>query len=318
MIEIKQKKCALILNPHAGGGKGSRDWHQIEKLLGAHGLQYELLISKYPKHAILIAKHAVDNGARQLIVVGGDGTLNEVVNGVFQQETCLIEKVTIGIIPVGTGNDWIKTFGIPNNYEEAIKKIKEGEAIFQDVGKLTYSENGKANSRYFINMAGFGFDAQVTRIANLMKKKGRSGKWVYHISLLAAYLQYKTHKLNISVNGEQIEELIFSLSVGIGKYNGGGMMQSPHAIPNNGIFEVTLIKKIDIYGILTNLSGLYSGSYIKDSRVLCYKAKEIFISSQKPLFAEVDGESLGQGQFSVEILPRAVQVIVGEIIPISC
>ena len=91
------------------------------------------------------------------------------------------------------------------------------------------------------------------------------------------------------------------------------MMQSPGAIPNNGIFEVIIIKKIGIWGILTNLAGLYSGSYINDSRVSCYKAKEVSISSQEPLSAEVDGESLGQGQFHIEVLPRAVQVIVGEI-----
>ncbi|MEN8116631.1 MAG: diacylglycerol kinase family protein [Bacteroidota bacterium] len=314
MPKTNQNRWTLILNPHAGGGRGAKDKHQLEKLLKARGFQYELLVSEYPKHAILLAKHAVENGARQLIIAGGDGTLNEVVNGVLQQQKCSLNEIKIGMIPVGTGNDWIKTFGIPNNYRSAINKLEEGKTFFQDVGKLTLSENGETSYRYFSNMAGFGFDALVAQKANAMKEKGRTGFLVYLQSLLMAYLQYKIRKVNISVDREQIEDLIFSVSVGIGKYNGGGMMQAPGAVPNNGIFEVTLIKKIGVWGILTNLVGLYNGSYVKDSRVVCFKAEEVFISSQKPLAGEVDGESLGKSQFHIEILPRKLQVIVGEIL----
>lgn len=146
-----------------------------------------------------------------------------------------------------------------------------------------------------------------------MKEKGRTGLLVYLQSLIVAFLEYKIRKVNIKVDRTQVEDLIFSVSVGIGKFNGGGMMQAPDAVPNNGIFEVTLIKKIGVWGILTNLAGLYNGTYVKDSRVVCYKAKEVFISSQKPLAGEVDGESLGKSQFHIEILPKKLQVIVGEI-----
>lgn len=312
MGEILQQEWTLLLNPHAGGSKGQRDKGKILKLLEEHGFQYNLLISEYPAHAIQLAKEAVEKGSRRFIVAGGDGTLNEVLNGVFQQKVFLPEEVVIGMIPVGTGNDWIKTFGIPNNYRQAIQKIKEGKSLLQDIGKLTFTEEREEHSRYFSNMAGFGFDALVAQKANRMKEKGKSGLRVYLQSLAAAYLQYKIRKVNIQIDGEQVEDLIFSASVGIGKYNGGGMKQAPDAIPNNGIFEVTLIKKIGIWGILSNLAGLYSGTYVKDPRVVCFKAKEVFIESENPLAGEVDGESLGKSQFHVEILPQKFHVIVGE------
>lgn len=313
MKETNEIRWTLILNPHAGGGKGSRDQSQIEKLLRAEGFQYEVLISEYPKHAILLTKHAMESGSKHIIVVGGDGTLNEVVNGIFQQEVCLPEKITVGMIPVGTGNDWIKTFGIPNNYSEAIKKISEGKTLLQDVGKLSFTEKGKEQIRYFANMAGFGFDALAAHKANLMKEKGRSGIMVYLFSLLTAYAQYKTRKVNLSVDGNPTEDLVFTASIGIGKYNGGGMMQAPGAVPNNGIFEVTYIKKIGFWGILTNLIGLYNGGYVNDFRVVCYKAKEVSISSANLIAGEVDGESLGESQFHIEILSQKLRVIVGEI-----
>lgn len=315
MQESNKKKWTLILNPHAGGGKGKRDRQQIEKLLLENGFRYQLLISEYAKHAIQLAKQAVENGAKNIIIAGGDGTLNEVVNGVFQQNKYPPEEITIGVIPVGTGNDWIKTYGIPNNYEAAIEKIKERKTFRQDIGILTFSENGKEQVRYFLNMAGFGFgfDALAAYKANQLKEKGRSGFMVYLQSLVAAYLQYQTRKVKISLDGKELENLIFSVSVAIGKYNGGGMMQAPGAVPNNGIFEVTLIKKIGAWGILTNLVGLYNGTYIKDKRVSSYQAKEVFISSENPMPGEVDGESLGKSQFYIEILTKKLQIIIGEL-----
>jgi YegS/Rv2252/BmrU family lipid kinase len=313
MTETNKTTWTLILNPHAGGGKGRRDLGHIEKLLKDEGFLYHLIISEYPKHAIKLAKQAVENGARQIIVAGGDGTLNEVVNGIFLQKECLPEQVLIGMIPVGTGNDWIKTFGIPNNYQLAVDKIIEGKTLLQDVGKLTYAEEEKVNTRYFSNMAGFGFDALVAAKANQLKQKGRTGLLVYLQSLLTAFFQYQTRKVSVLVDGEQVEDFIFSVSVGIGKFNGGGMKQAPNAVPNNGIFEVTVIRKIGVWGILSNLIGLYNGNYINDSRVQCFQANELSIESLKPLAGEVDGESLGNSQFHISILPGKLQVIVGEI-----
>ncbi len=307
------KKWTVILNPHAGGGKGQKDWQKIKKILAEKGFDFDLLVSEYPKHTIALTETAILNGTRKLIVAGGDGTLNEVVNGVFLQQVCPPEKITIGMIPVGTGNDWIKTFGIPNKYPEAIKKIQEEKTIFQDVGKVNYSVDRNNKLCFFSNMAGFGFDALVADKANRLKEKNRSGLWVYLSSFVSAYIHYQTRRVKVSVDGNNLEELIFSVSVGIGKYNGGGMMQAPAAVPNDGTFEITIIKKIGVWGILKNITGLYNGSFVKDSRVVCLKGKEVEVSCSNPLAGEADGESLGRSQFRIEIMPKKLRVIVGKL-----
>ncbi len=312
MLKKRQENWTLILNPHAGGGKGKHVLKEIEKILQKNDFLYGILVSQYPGHAITLAKEAVTGGATQIIVAGGDGTLNEVVNGVFQQTNYPPEALTIAIIPVGTGNDWIKTFKIPNSVQGAIDKIKAGKTLRQDVGKLTFWEKEQEHSRYFLNMAGFGFDALAACKANKMKAKGRSGFMVYLQSLISAFLHYQTQKVQITLDGTIVEDLIFSTSVAIGKFNGGGMMQAPGAVPNNGIFEVTLIKKIGLWGIITNLAGLYKGTFIKDKRVSTYRAREVIISSENPLAGEVDGESLGKHRFHIQMLPQKLQVIVGE------
>lgn len=309
---MSNKNWILILNPKAGGGKGKRDKHLIEKLLKLNGFQFETLVSEYSKHAISLSKNAIENGATQIIIAGGDGTLNEVINGVFLQQVCAPEKILIGIIPVGSGNDWSKTFHIPNNYKIAIDTLKERTTILQDIGLVQFTNEGMENIRYFLNMAGFGFDAQVAFKANQLKDKGRRGLMVYLYSLISALRNYKTGKVQISLDDNNIEDLIFSISIGIGKFNGGGMMQAPNAIPNNGLFEVTIIKKINLWGILTNLVGLYNGNYVKDKRVDCYQAKEIRISAINPLGGEIDGESLGKSDFYIKILSQKLKVIIGD------
>ncbi|MGQ8335683.1 diacylglycerol/lipid kinase family protein [Sunxiuqinia sp. A32] len=311
MSNIFSDKWMLILNPHAGVGRGKKDKDKIIHLLRKKDIHFDLLVSSYPTHAIPLTVAAIKTGYRKLIVAGGDGTLNEVVNGVFQQDECSPDEIVVGMIPVGTGNDWIKTFQIPNNYKSAIKKLLKGKTIQQDVGRITYEESGNKKTRIFANMAGFGFDAMVAEKANRLKNKGRSGLLVYLQSLGASYLQYQTRKVRIAVDGQEVEDFVFSASIGIGKYNGGGMMQAPNAVPNNGIFEVTIIHKIGFWGIVRNLPGLFNGSYIKDRRVSSFQAKHVSITSEKSIPGEVDGETLGNHQFDIEILPSQLNVIIG-------
>ena len=309
MTKTQATRWTLIVNPHSVGGKARKEINQIKTLLDEQAFSYGLFVTEYAGHAVILTKEAIKKGERQIIAVGGDGTLNEVVNGIFHQQACGPDEITVAMIPVGTGNDWIKTFGIPNNYKGAIGKIKEGKTIAQDIGKLTFLKNGKEQQRFFANMAGFGFDALAACKANAQKEKGRNGFLVYLKSILGAFLHYKTQKVKIFINGENIEEDMFSISVGIGKYNGNGMKQAPFAIPDDGQFVVTWIKEIGLWGILANLPGLYSGKYINDRRVFSRKTKELSITAHKSFAAEVDGESLGEGSFHVQILPRALRVV---------
>lgn len=304
-----QKKWFVILNPHAGSGRGLKDRAEILKRLTKADFYFELAVSEFPKHIIQLTISAIAKGFRNLVVAGGDGSLNEVVNGIFQQTTCSPEEITVGMIPVGTGNDWIKTFGIPNYYKDAVKVLRHGKTMRQDIGRITFTEGEEMRTCYFANMAGFGFDAMVAEKTNRLKNKGRKGITLYMQALGSSFWNYQTAKTHVIIDGQEIDELIFSVSIGIGKYNGGGMMQAPAAVPDNGLFQVTIIRKIGLFGILRNLTGLYSGRFVKDYRVSTYQARNIRISSARNIAGEADGEILGDNKFGIDILSQKLRVI---------
>ncbi len=303
------KKWFIILNPHAGSGRGKKDQSEILKRLTKADFRYELAVSEFPKHIIQLTIDAIEHGFRNLIIAGGDGSLNEVVNGIFSQTFCFPEEITVGMIPVGTGNDWIKTFGIPNYYKDAVKILKRGKIMRQDVGRITFTENDVKKTCYFANMAGFGFDAMVATKTNQLKNNGRTGISLYLQALGSSFLNYQTARIHLIIDGREIDELIFTVSIGIGKYNGGGMMQAPEAVPDNGLFQVTIIREIGLFGILRNLAGLYSGKYVNDYRVSTFQAKNISISSAQKVAGEADGETLGDNKFEIDIFSQKLTVI---------
>lgn len=304
-----QNHWLVILNPHAGSGRGQKDQPEIIRLLDKSELSYRLAVSDYPKHTIQLTIHAIADGYRKIIVAGGDGTLNEVVNGIFLQTICSPEEINVGVIPVGTGNDWIKTFGIPNDYNAALKIILKGEVMQQDIGRIDYTENSIQRVCYFANMAGFGFDALVAGKTNTLKNLGRSGISLYLQALGSSFWYYKTGKMHLVLDHQILDEEIFSVSTGIGKYNGGGMMQAPGAVPDNGLFQVTVIRKIGLFGIIRNLMGLYSGEFIKDRRVSTHFASYVSISSDQLIAGEADGEILGENKFEINMHSQRLNVI---------
>ncbi len=309
MSEKQEIVWQLILNPHAGGGKGAKDRQEIVKLLRDSGILFHLSVSQFPGHAIELARQLTEEGHTQFLIAGGDGTLNEVVNGIFLADSENSCKAILGMIPVGTGNDWIKTYGIPENYQEALAIIRAGKFVDQTIGEVAFSSNGKIRKRYFANMAGFGFDAVVARQANLLKQKGRSGWKVYIYSLLNSYFRYRPIPITMQIDDQPLTVNLFSAGIGIGKFNGGGMMQVPEANPMNGKFHITIIRKIGIWGILANIRGLYSGKFVRDHRVSSHAGTRITIESSTPLPGEVDGESLGNARFNIRIMPQKLRVL---------
>jgi YegS/Rv2252/BmrU family lipid kinase len=302
----------VIINPHAGCNKGRRDLNQILYLLNHSGLTYKYYISEFPGHIIKIARELASARADHFIIAGGDGSLNEAVNGFFSSNLTDTDKILVGVIPVGTGNDWIRTFGIPDSYEKALQIIKKGKSVFQDVGEIFKTNNTSFEPRYFVNIVGFGFDAMVAGHANKLKDKGMKGWRVYIQSFLWSYKNFKSRKTKVKIDDEVVNPDLFSISVGLGKYNGGGMMQVPDANPLKGYYHVTIIRKMSIGGILKNFKGLYSGSFLRDKRVSTHIGKTVEISSEPFLQCEADGESLGEGNFSIKLIPHKLKVIYGD------
>ncbi|MFY9154242.1 MAG: diacylglycerol kinase family protein [Prolixibacteraceae bacterium] len=309
MGNFQKKEWFVILNPHAGSGRGKKDQEEILKILKQSDISYRFAVSEFPKHIIELTIQAISDGYRNLIVAGGDGTLNEAVNGIYTQNSCAPEEIVLGMIPVGTGNDWIKTFGIPNHYYKAAEIINQGQTMLQDIGRIKFTDDHSADTCYFANMAGFGFDALVAEKTNNLKDKGKKGLSLYLQALGSSFFNYKTGKMRIVIDHQEINELIFSASIGIGKFNGGGMMQAPDAIPDNGLFQVTIIRKIGIFGILRNLAGLYSGKFVKDKRVSTHLASHVSISADQNIAGEADGEILGNNKFQIEMQSQKLCVI---------
>ena len=223
-------KWFAIVNPVAGSGRGLADWPQISKLLRDNHIVPEYAFTERKYHAIELAVEAVNNGFRKLIVVGGDGTIHEAVNGLFIQKAVPTQDVLLSVIAVGTGNDWIRMFGIPRKYSEAIRAIVEGHSFLQDVGMISYYQSSYRQTRYMANVAGVGFDAAVNRRYNHLKEEGKRGKWLYLWSTLKAIMRYNSTGVKVYVDDQLVvNDLVYSATIGIGKYNGGGTLRSTPA-----------------------------------------------------------------------------------------
>lgn len=306
---MKTNKWLAIVNMAAGGGKGGKDWEQIAELLSKHGFDYDVELTSRRLHAMVIARNKIGEGYKRIIVVGGDGTMNEVINGVFAQKATPTTEIMLGMITVGTGNDWAKMFDIPTEYEAAIETIKQQKTFVQDAGLVTYQRKNQTWNRYFINIAGMGFGAKVVAKSNKMKDKGKSSPSMYMMNIFTSLLRYRSIRASIHIDGESINRKVFSLNVGIGKYNGGGMIQLPEAIADDGLYNITLIKKMGKLRVIASMKMLYNGKISSHSRVETYTAKSVSIDSPRQLHLETDGETLGHSPMEFSIIPRSVKVI---------
>jgi YegS/Rv2252/BmrU family lipid kinase len=304
-------KWLVIVNPNAGNGKGKKDWDKISALLKKEDLLFTARFTEKKGHAIDITREAISAGFRKIATVGGDGTLNEVVNGVFLNEICPTLDISLALIPVGTGNDWGKMFGIQPDYEKAIKIISANKQMIHDVGLISFYNGTEKKSRYFINIAGLGFESVVVRNTNIQKDKGRSGKLIYFYNLLTSLLSYKNTKAEVVIDGGKIHADVFSINVGNGRYCGGGMRQTPDAIPDDGILNVTVINGMGKFEIIRNLKILYDGTILSHPKIDGYKCKNMTVNSDSIIYTEADGESLGHTPVEFSIIPASINVIYG-------
>jgi diacylglycerol kinase (ATP) len=301
----------IIVNPNAGNGKGKKDWDRIATLLARNGISFASKFTEKKGHAIEFARDAVSDGFRKIVSVGGDGTLNEVVNGIYSQDQCKASEVTVGMIPVGTGNDWGRMFGIPLVYEGAIKVIKEYRTMPHDVGLITFYNGPVQEKRYFINIAGLGFEAVVVKKTNKQKDKGKSSQAIYFFNLVTSLLSYKKVISNIIIDGKTTTSRVFSINVGNGRYCGGGMRQTPDALPDDGLLDITVIRDMTRFEIVKSLKLLYDGTILSHPLVDGYRSTNLKVTSESEMYAEADGESLGHTPVEFSIIPAGIKVVYG-------
>jgi len=303
--------CA-IFNPNAGNAKGSKDRDRIYDVLNRNGISFTALTTSAKGEATEFARAMLAEGYRKIISIGGDGTLNEIINGVFTQDQCHPSEVTLGLIPVGTGNDWGRMFGIPLVYEGAAGVIREGKTLLHDVGVIDYFRGSEKHRTYFINIAGLGFEAVVVMRTNRHKEKGRSNKAIYLYNLLRSLISYRNTPVEITIDGITSSAKVFSINIGNGRYCGGGMRQTPDALPDDGLLDITVIKEMGKLEIIRSLSILYDGTIMSHPKVDGYRSSGLQVTSESLLYIEADGESLGHTPAEFSIIPSAINIIYGK------
>ncbi|NCA78626.1 MAG: diacylglycerol kinase family lipid kinase [Sphingobacteriia bacterium] len=312
MINIKEEMWGVIVNPHSGKKRLGRDWSHVYALFKEANIKFTAQLTAYPGHAIEIAKNMVDNGYKHFFIVGGDGTLDEVVNGIYQAEIPDKSDITIALIPLGTGNDWARFWGITkDNYKAISGKLLIRKRQPVDLGKISYIRNNEIQTEYFVNQAGIGFDGLVIKLTNKYKRFLGGNAWAYSLSILMSVFMYKSTLMQVYDDSKRIFEHIFSIAIGNGCYSGGGLKQTPDAIPTDGLFHVSVIKKPTFLQIIKGLKYLFKEEITKLNFVETFVCSKITIESPEKVFSEKDGLMIpGQGPFTAEIVHNGIKMLI--------
>ena len=299
----------LIVNPNALSAKCFVYSKVVEQNLVEFKIPYQKHIASLCNAGIQIVKDLCLKGKRYFMVVGGDGTINEVINGIFQSGVP-IDEVYVTVIPLGTGNDWSRTHQYPSSYLDTVINFDSAFFIKHDIGLVEIIENNQCiDKRYFINIAGFGFDSAVIMEVNKNKSKVFS-KTVYLFSLLKILLSHKSQKVEIQTDNETFSEMVFTMAVGIGQYNGNGMRQVPMANPVDGLFDMVIIKSVSPFKVIKNIKNLYAGTHLEALKEAIYfQTKYIEINSNSTMLGEVEGELLQKGNYRISIIPNSLKIM---------
>ena len=307
-----QSAWKVIVSSRSGGGKARHDWPEIAKLLKAKSIEFIASITDHAYHAIELAREAVLSGFRKLLVVGGDGAVHEVLNGLYSQTEVSPSEVTVGLIPVGSGNDWSRLHRIPADYGRAVDLIAEAgvRTRLQDVACVHTLMDGKPYCRYMMNIGGLGFDSDVCRRFDIAKEHGHAGDRQYLKSLLSGFLAYRPLRFRVVVDGEEFYHgTAFSVALGIGQYCGGGMRQTPDAVPDDGLINVTVVGKLSKWKFLSKVPSLFKGDIYRHKEVRHTTGRRVEISAAPYSYMEVDGEPVGITPVRIEVIPAGVQVV---------
>ena len=297
------KPWFVIVNPTSGSGSAKLKWRKIKALLNTYNFDFDVAFTEYEKHSSNLLKEALENGFLNVICVGGDGTLHNIVNGIMSQTKVDSKQVNVGMIPIGTGNDWIKTHNIPNDFEKAIQIIKNGNKKLQDLGKIEFLEQHK-EPVYFNNLAGVGFDGYA--VSKVHKYKN-FGALAYLIGAIIGLFSFKNFKTKIHVESNRFQTKSLMVLVGLCKYSGGGMQLTKNPDPFDGLFDISIAKNIGKLNIISNLTNLFNGKIVDHRQVETIKSDTISITIDEDNlpFIQADGELIGRGNIKVTIAPKA-------------
>ena len=295
----------VILNPSAGKGKSGRVWMRAKERLDRSGQQYEFRVTSRRGEASAMASEA---STRRVVAVGGDGTLQEVANGLIGTEKLM------GIIPAGSGNDLIKSLGIPSAAEPAVDIILAGTTRRIDAGRVACSAKHDANAddpggRYFVNGVGVGFDAAVA--ARTQQIPRLTGTALYLAAVFQTLGSYQSPLFRVMMNGDVLESRHLLVAIGNGRCAGGGFFLTPEATVDDGLLDVCLIGEARVPRILTLMPRAMSGRHGSAREVSFARTEEIRLSAEDGFYVHADGEIVGRNvrSVAVRIIPGALGVL---------
>lgn len=308
-INVADFEWQIIMNPNACERKNFDEWPDIIAKLEQHNIRYKIHYSDGSHAGIKISKNLCRDGYRYFMVVGGDGTINEVVNGIFGSRVNTNE-VFLAVIPHGRGNDWARTHHFPVNQLDTIDGFLKGNFTPHDIGLTkVYQEGDMLEQRYFLNINSYCYSAEVIyeTIYNkpLFKKVS-----VYLLRAITTLFKFKFKKITINSNEFQYEGLPFMMVVAICQYNGGGMRQAPQAQYDDGLFDVVIIPKISKMTVIRKIKYIFTGEHLKMIEgVRFFRTNKLVIDSSPYILGEMEGELLAQGRYEIEMLPSSLNIL---------
>ena len=274
-------------------------------------IHFEYKVTKFAGHAVKIAKLFAEKGVRNFLVLGGDGTISEVINGIFSADIEQTSSLKIALIPRGTGNDWGRFWGLTSDYNHSVDVFLTGKTQRIDIGKVEYVLEGEHQTRFFINSVGLGLDATVVNITCQLKKYLGSHSFLYTLALLGAVFNYRSHKATIRSVDRNIDEKMFTMDVANGCFSGGGLKQTPFALPYDGLLDVMVAKKPIVFDIISGLRMLFNGKLLDHPVIESFQTKSLTVQCHKKALIEADGIIVnGASPYVISIIPKAIQMIV--------
>ena len=282
----------IIINPKSGKRAFRRQRIYLWKLLRQRREPFVYRVTKYAEHAIELGRELVERGCDEILVLGGDGTLSEVINGIMRADIPEEQraKISFGIMPRGTGNDWGRFWGLTKDFKKSLDRFFNGEKQPLDVGCITYWRNGIVHHRYFINSVGFGVDSLTCQWATTLKYYIGSHHVNYFFALLAAICVHKSQKIELIVDGKTVvNDMLFTMNIGNGPFSGGGIKQNPDADPRDGVFHSIFVQTPTFRQVLKAIPRLFDGRLTNLDFVHSFVGKEVEVNTRKHLMFEADG-----------------------------
>ena len=309
-MALKYAKTAFVVNPHAGNGETGREWPRIHArardVLGV----FDAHLTQGPGDATRITRERLREGVDRIVCVGGDGTLNEVINGFFDEHGPLSGEAVLGFLPNGTGCDFSRTIPIPTGLGPSLETVRAGFVRTIDLGRIRFQDHsGQTRSRYFHNIASFGLGGEVVDRVNRTSKA--CGPFLSFIGgTLKSLFSYAGKRVRLQLDGGEPETTaILNIAVANGRYHGGGMLVAPDALPDDGLFHVTVIGMMPLPLVLWHLPKLYLGGIDKIRQVSRRTAGKVIATSEQCVLLDVDGEQPGVLPAELTIVPGALKLI---------